>query len=132
MWSVKYDHDKPSENPKVIKVGDHWVQQDLKNHLDINPITDEGDSVGDILTIKNVTPADAGKYICTITHFQPKNVEFIVKVVDRSSSKFDEDDDNDDSQTNAATSASCRPVLSELTAATWLMVAAVLAFRGRQ
>ena len=135
MWSVKYDHDKPSENPKVIKVGDHWIQHDLQSHLDIKPILDENDSVGDILTIKKVTPADAGKYICTITHVQPKIVEFIVKVVDHSSVDDEDDDDDDDnktSQTNAATSASSRIVLSELTAAAWLMVAAALAFRGRQ
>jgi hypothetical protein len=32
MWSIKYDHDN-SENPKVIKVGDHWIQPDFQNRL---------------------------------------------------------------------------------------------------
>lgn len=81
IWSVKYSHDVTAANPTILVVGDKWLQGGDHSKFQLTPLTNNGEAEGNTLTVKNVTPSDAGKYVCKIALTVPKEVIFDVAVV---------------------------------------------------
>ena len=100
MWSVKYDSDVTANPPQILQVGSHSFATTPDNIL-IEDITDADHVVeGSKLTIKIVSPNDAGKYICTIAIEKPQEIHFQVNVV-----SGHQQEEIKETRTDAATSA---------------------------